>query len=132
MAELRQDLRGIFRWAVWWSVANACYLVCLFRFIKHFSITLPYYLCKIIHILLFITTNIWLQHNPTFPGCHIYTEILVMRCIIRKSDAWEVLFCYGFLTRDVKSWIEPVFIGCKNTRCVDYILFLPEKSEKWI
>jgi hypothetical protein len=30
----------------------------LFRFIKHLSITLLYYLCKIIHILLFITTNI--------------------------------------------------------------------------
>jgi hypothetical protein len=51
-----QDLSRIFRWVVWWSVANACYRVWLFRFIKHFSITLPYYLCKIIHILLFITT----------------------------------------------------------------------------
>jgi hypothetical protein len=37
-----------------------CVLPCvwLFRFIKHFSITLLYYLCKIIHILLFITANI--------------------------------------------------------------------------
>ena len=82
------------------------------------------------HILLFITTNIWLQHNLAYPrnGHHIYTEILVVRRIIHISDAGEVLFCYGFLTRDVKSWIETVFIGCKNTRSVDYILFLPEKS----
>jgi hypothetical protein len=43
LAELRQDLSRTFRWAVWWSVANACYLVWLIRFIKHFSITLLYY-----------------------------------------------------------------------------------------
>ena len=57
-----------------------CVLPCvwLFRFIKHFSITLLYYLCKIIHILLFITTNIWLQHNPAYSGRHLDTnDILV-------------------------------------------------------
>ena len=57
-----------------------CVLPCvwLFRFIKHFSITLLYYLCKIIHILLFITANIWLQHNPAYSGRHLDSnEILV-------------------------------------------------------
>ena len=32
--------------------------MCMFPFLKYFSITLPYYLCKIIHILLLIATNI--------------------------------------------------------------------------
>jgi hypothetical protein len=32
--------------------------MCMFRFLKYFSFTLPYYLCNIIHILLFITTDI--------------------------------------------------------------------------
>jgi hypothetical protein len=123
LAELPQDLSRNFRCAVWWSVATACYIVWLFRFITPFSITLLYYLCKIIHILLFITTNIWLQHNFAYPRTRI----------IRISDAGEVLFCYGFLTRDVKSWIETVFIGCKNTRkCWLYPLFARKKSEKWI
>jgi len=72
--------------------------MCMFRFLKYFYITLPYYLCKIIHILLFIKTNIWLQHNPAYSGRHLDTnEILVVRRrIIRKSDVGEVLFCYGF------------------------------------
>ena len=72
LAEWRQYLNRNFLRAVWWSAANACYLVWLFRFIKLFSIALLYYLCKIIHILLFITINIWLQHNPTYSGRRDY------------------------------------------------------------
>ena len=43
---------------------------------------------------------------------------------------YKVLCCYGFLTHDVKSWIEPVFIDCKNPRSVYYILFMPLKVRK--
>ena len=91
MVELRQDLSRNFRWAVWWSVANACYLVWLFRFIKHFSITLLYYLCKIIHILLFITTNIWLQHNPAYSGCHLDTNEILVETNNMQIGCWRSL-----------------------------------------
>jgi hypothetical protein len=37
---------------------NACLHLCMFPVLKYFAITLPYYLCNIIHILLLIATNI--------------------------------------------------------------------------
>ena len=105
--------------------------MCMFPFLKYFAITLPYYLCNIIHILLLIATNIWLQHNPAYSGRHLHTnEILVVtRRIMRKSDAGEVLFCYGFYI--TCTFVNgTVFIGCKNTRRVYYIRFFQEKSPK--
>ena len=96
LAELPQDLSRNFRWAVWWSVATACYIVWLFRFIKPFSITLLYYLCKIIHILLFIATNIWLQHNFAYPRT-------------------------PYLHRDSRSETYNTHIGCR--RCLVLLLF---------
>jgi hypothetical protein len=72
--------------------------MCMFRFLKYISITLPYYLCKIIHMLLFITTNIWLQHNPAYSGRHFDNEILAYgeikpRCNEIGFNYWLIDYC---------------------------------------
>jgi hypothetical protein len=92
MVELQQVLNRNFRRAVCWSVANACYLVWLFRFIKHFIS--PYF---IIYARSFIYFYL-LQHISDYSIIPptLDTEIIVVRRKIRKSDAGEVLFCYGF------------------------------------
>jgi hypothetical protein len=45
-----------------------------------------------IHILLFITTDIWLQHNPAYSGCHLFCSALSCRF---HRVANSACFCIG-------------------------------------